>query len=311
MRLQANERLYFLAFDHRAAFARAVFEVDAPTAEQERAMAAAKRLIFTGVERAIERSTVAAGTAGVLVDERYGADVALAAKSAGVAVAMPLEAPDCDLFEFAYGDAFGEHLEAFAPDFAKVLVRYNIDGDRGGNAEQAATLAGLSAWLRVRGLAFLFELIVTPTDRQLSTCGGDPERFERERRPELIRNAIADLQAAGVEPDVWKLEGIDTVADATSVVAQARGGVGREDVACVVLGAGAGEQRVAHWLRVAAAIEGFAGFAIGRSIWRDPVRKRLAGMIDEAEAADRIAAGYGRFVRLFEEAATVERSPAV
>jgi myo-inositol catabolism protein IolC len=310
MRLQANERLYFLAFDHRAAFARAVFDVDAPTAEQECAMAAAKRLIFTGVERAIEQSTVAAGTAGVLVDERYGADVALAAKSAGVASRCRSRRPT-----------------ATCSSLPMRCVRRTPRGVRSGFRQGPRALrrrwrprrqrrAGRNAGRAVGMVARPRARVPVRADRDadrspLSTCGGDPERFERERRPELIRNAIADLQAAGVEPDVWKLEGIDTVADATSVVAEARGGVGREDVACVVLGAGAGEQRVAHWLRVAAAVEGFAGFAIGRSIWRDPVRKRLAGMIDEAEAADRIAAGYGRFVRLFEEAAPVERSPAV
>jgi myo-inositol catabolism protein IolC len=296
--------LYFLAFDHRGVFARSVLDAEGePTPAQEATIVAAKQVIFDGVLRAAEIGDVPPGQLGVLVDELYGASVARAASEAGIVLTMPVEEPDREIFDFAYGEQFGAHVEAFAPDFAKVLVRWNADGDADGNAVQAARLLELSRWLRAHGRRFLFELIVAPTAGQLDAAGGERLRFELEQRPQLIRRAIAEVQAAGIEVDVWKLEGLDEVADAEAVVAQARSGAGREGVVCTVLGAGAGHERVDRWLRVAAAVDGFVGFAIGRSIWRDPLRAQLAGELTREQAAEQIAERYLRFVRLYREQA--------
>jgi myo-inositol catabolism protein IolC len=292
--------LYMLAFDHRGVFARTVFDTTGePTPEQETAMVDAKHLIFEGVRRAAQAGAVPAGQAGVLVDELYGAHAALAAKANGIVLVMPVEAPDRELFEFAYGADWRAHVEAFEPDFAKVLVRYNADGDAAGNALQAQRLAELSRWLRETGRKLLFELIVAPTHAQIASAGGDPERFEREQRPALIVAAMAALQDAGVEPDIWKIEGLDNLLDAEAAATQARTGDGRAGVACTILGAGAPDARVDHWLRTAAAVDGFLGFAIGRSIWRDAVRAYLDDTLDRDAAAQRIADNYLRFVDVF------------
>lgn len=296
--------MFLLAFDHRGVFARTIFGTTGePTPEQEAQMVLAKSVIYDGVRRAAQLRALPAGQAGVLVDELYGAQVARDAKADGIVLVMPVEAPDRALFDFAYGEDWRAHVEAFAPDFAKVLVRYNADGDAAGNAEQAARLAELSSWLRETGRRFLFELIVAPTDAQLAQAGGDATRFELEQRPALIVRAIRELQDAGVEPDVWKLEGLDRPEDARAAAAQARSGEGREGVVCTILGAGAPDDRVDHWLRTAAATDGFAGFAIGRSIWADAVREHLAGTLDRATAAERIATNYLRFVDVFRDAA--------
>ncbi|MBB4660456.1 2-deoxy-5-keto-D-gluconate 6-phosphate aldolase domain-containing protein [Conexibacter arvalis] len=294
-------RLFFLAFDHRAVFARSVLDADGePTPEQEATIAAAKEVIFDGVRAAAARGAVPAGELGVLVDELYGAAVARAARADGVVLTMPVEEPDRAVFDFTYGAEWRAHVEAFEPDFAKVLVRWNPDGDAEGNAVQAARLRELSQWLRATGRRFLFELIVDPTEAQLAAAGGDRLRFELEQRPELIRRTIAAVQAAGIEVDVWKLEGLDERADAEAVVAQARSGEGREGVVCTILGAGAGRERVERWLQVAAEVAGFVGFAIGRSIWRDPLRAHLAGELERAQAAEQIADRYLRFVAHYE-----------
>lgn len=292
--------MYFLAFDHRGVFARTVFgTAGEPTPEQEAQMVLAKSVIYDGVRRAAQLRALPAGQAGVLVDELYGAPVARDAKADGIVLVMPVEAPDRALFAFAYGDGWRAHVEAFEPDFAKVLVRYNADGDDEGNAVQAARLAELSSWLRETGRKLLFELIVPATDAQMTAVDGDALRYELEQRPASIVRAISELQAAGVEPDIWKLEGLDAAEDAAAAAAQARSGADRADVALTILGAGASDDRVDHWLRVAAATPGFIGFAIGRSIWADAVRAHLAGDADRAAAAERIATNYLRFVDVF------------
>jgi myo-inositol catabolism protein IolC len=289
--------LYSLAFDHRGVFRRELFGIDGePDAAQEAAIADAKSVIFDGVEAALASGEVAAEAVGILVDERHGAEIARRARERGISLAMPVERSDRDLFEFEYGDEFAEHIERFDPDFAKVLVRLNPDGDAAGNELQLERLRELSEYLRRSGRGLMFELIVTPTAPQLAAVAGDRDRFTSELRPELIVRAIAAAQEAGVEADVWKLEGVDAAADAEAIVSQARSGPAREGVGCIVLGAGASRKRVEHWLGVAAAVEGFNGFAIGRSIWAEPLRAQLAGEIDREQAAARIAARYLDFI---------------
>jgi 5-dehydro-2-deoxygluconokinase len=305
MGLGYQGRLYILAFDHRASFSRGMFGIEGePTAEQTKQIADAKLLIYEGLVAATESGEVAAGDVGVLVDEQFGGEVPRLARERGMVLAMSVEKSGQKLFDFEYGDGFGEHIDRFDPYFSKVLVRYNPEDDAGGNRVQLGRLKRLADWLHERDHRFLFEMLVPATDDQLGRVDGDERRYEAELRPGLIARGIAEAQEFGVEVDVWKLEGVDSTADAEALVRQARSGDGREGVVCVLLGAGADDHRVESWLGVVGATEGFSGFAIGRSIWREPLRASLAGEIDRDEAANRIAQDYLRFVRVYERAAS-------
>jgi myo-inositol catabolism protein IolC len=305
MTLGYEGRLYFLAFDHRGGPVRALFGIDGePDARQIARIAFAKLLVFEGLVSAIESGAVPAREAGVLVDERFGGGVPRLARERGITLAMPVEKTEQEVFEFEYGDRFGDHIELFDPDFSKVLVRLNPDGDTEGNRRQLERLRRLADWLHERDRKLLFELLVPPTDWQLAAVGGDLRAYEAELRPELIRRGIAEVQEHGVEVDVWKLEGVETVVDAEAVARQARSGSGRDQVTCILLGAGAGEERVERWLAVTACAEGFSGFAIGRSIWSEPLRAYLGGEVGRGEAARRIGARYLRFIEVEVEART-------
>ena len=61
---------------------------------------------------------------------------------------------------------------------------------------------------------------------------------------------------------------------------------------CVVLGRGGDEAKVIHWLRTGADVPGFVGFAVGRTIWWNPLEEWLAGAIAD-EVAATIAATTG------------------
>ena len=115
------------------------------------------------------------------------------------------------------------------------------------------------------------------TDDQLESVGGDDDRYDAELRPELMRRAIEELQDAGIEVDIWKIEGVDERSDAEMLAKQSRKGEGREGVVCVLLGRGASDEKVDEWLRAASPVEGFVGFAIGRSIWWDALKGFLDG----------------------------------
>jgi myo-inositol catabolism protein IolC len=241
---------------------------------------------------------------GCLVDEQFGAPKRIPqhAKENGLVLAMPVEKSGQNEFDFQYGDEFGDHIEQFDPDFAKVLVRYNPDGDREMNARQTERLKRLADWLHERDRKFLFELLVPAEDHQLEQVGGDGDRYDAELRPDLMRRTIIEFQDAGVEADIWKIEGIDTQEDCDLIARTARRD-SRDGVVCVVLGRGADDAKVEHWLRQGAPVEGYAGFAIGRTIWWDALKGFVDGNIEREDAAQQIADNYRRFVQVYEEAA--------
>jgi len=214
---------------------------------------------------------------------------------------MPAERSGQAMFDFQYGDDFGEHILRFDPAFTKVLVRYNPDGNHAENATQVAKLKRLSDWLHEHERKFLFELLVPAEDTQLQTVGGSTDRYDAELRPELMRRTIAEIQDSGIEVDIWKIEGVDERSDCEMLVSQARTG-GRDGVVCVVLGRGANDAKVDHWLAQAAPVDGFVGFAIGRSIWWDPLKAYVDGKIERAAGARKIAENYLRFVKVYERA---------
>jgi 5-dehydro-2-deoxygluconokinase len=296
-----DQKLFILAFDHRGSFQKKFFGIEGdPDSEQTAIIADAKHLIFEGMLQAVAAGADPSVT-GVLVDEQFGSDVPQQARAAGLRLAMPAERSGQDLFDFQYGDDFGAHIERFDPDFTKVLVRYNPDGERSANEGQLAKLRRLSDWLKERDRRFLFELLVPAEQSQLISVGGDSERYDTELRPELMRRAIAEIQDAGIEVDVWKIEGVDARSDCEMLVAQTRSG-GRDGVVCVVLGRGADDAEVDHWLQQAAPVEGFVGFAIGRSIWWDPLKAYVDGKIERSAGARTIAENYLRFVSVYERA---------
>jgi myo-inositol catabolism protein IolC len=298
-----DKKLYILAFDHRGSFQTKFFGIEGePDDEQTAMIADAKHLIFEGLSQAVTAGADPAVT-GVLVDEQFGSTVPEEAREKGLELAMPAERSGQSMFDFQYDEDFGEHIEKFDPDFTKVLVRYNPDGDSSANREQLTKLERLSDWLKDRDRKFLFELLVPAENVHLQAVDGDTARYDAELRPELMRRAIAEIQDGGIEVDVWKIEGVDERSDCEMLVTQARSG-GRDGVVCVVLGRGADDAKVDHWLRQAAPVEGFVGFAIGRSIWWDPLKAYVDGKIERSAGARKVAENYLRFVKVYEGAET-------
>jgi 5-dehydro-2-deoxygluconokinase len=296
-------KLYILAFDHRGSFQKKFFGIEGdPDPEQTAMIADAKHLIFEGLQQAVTAGADPSVT-GVLVDEQFGGTVPEEARAQGLKLAMPAERSGQNMFDFQYGEDFGEHILKFGPDFTKVLVRYNPEGNASENREQLKKLKRLSDWLSEHERKFLFELLVPAEETQLQAVGGDSERYDTELRPALMRGAIAEIQDAGIEVDIWKIEGVDERSDCETLVAQARAG-GRDGVVCVVLGRGADDAKVDHWLAQAAPVDGFVGFAIGRSIWWEPLKAYVDGKIDRATGARKIAENYLRFVAVYERAKT-------
>jgi myo-inositol catabolism protein IolC len=298
MSLGYNHPLYLLPFDHRHSYVSGIFQLDSPlTAAQRRAVIESKHVIYDGFRCALgDELTV--DTAGVLVDEEFGTPILRDANRCGYVTAVSTERSGSAEFEFEYGSAFAAHIEAFQPTFAKALVRYNPEGDVALNARQTARLKQLSNYCRAVGQRFMFELLVPATPAQMERSGADQETYDRSLRPALTLQAIRTLQDAGVEPDIWKIEGLDRREDCEQIVALARR-EGRDEVGCIVLGRHADDEKIVSWLRTAASVPGFIGFAVGRTTFWDAVSDYVKKRTTRSEAAARIALRYRKWARAF------------
>jgi myo-inositol catabolism protein IolC len=281
--------LFVLAFDHRTSLMRSFFGVQGEPTDADVARASiAKRVIWDGLARAIDEDRVPLAQAAALVDATYGIDVIASARSAGVRVAVPVEASGRTELAFEQLE-WRDRLDSLDPAWAKVLVRYNPEGDAEMNARQRVALGALTDHCRVTDRGLMLELLVPPEPRH------DPARYDDEVRPGLMVRAIEELRLDGIEADVWKLEGLERTGDCERVAAAAQ-------ATCVVLGRGADRDAVDRWLRAGAGVEGFDGFAIGRSIWWAALERLFAGELDESSAAARIADEYARFVGVYLDA---------
>lgn len=299
MNLGYDKALYLLPFDHRHSYVKSLFKLDPPlSAEQTARVCDSKQLIYEGFLAAVEKG-VPRLAGGILVDEEFGTGILRDARRRGFVTALSTEQSGSEEFEFEYGADFAHHIESFEPTFAKALVRYNVEGDEELNRRQAVRLKQLSDHCQRSRRRFMFELLVPATQAQLQRNDGDKNAYDRDLRPTLMQEAIRQLQNVGVEPDVWKVEGVAQSGDCQRIVAAARCD-GRDTVGCIVLGRGADAAKVRHWLATAAAVPGFIGFAVGRTTFWDALVDWQAQTKTRSEAVEQIAARMLDWVRTFE-----------
>lgn len=300
--------LYLLPFDHRHSYVAGMFHLTGQlTAQQHRMVADSKRVIYDGFLDAAGRD-VSIGSAGVLVDEEFGAEILRGAVANGHVTALPVEKSGSAEFELEYGEAFAQHIAAFSPTFAKALVRYNPEDDPAMNDRQIARLRRLSEYCQSAGQLFMFELLVPPTDAQRHRAEALETDYDMWMRPELTVRAITTLQDAGIEPDIWKVEGLDRRQDCERVAAAARRG-GRDEVSCIVLGSGADPRSVSRWLETAASVAGFVGFAVGRTTFWDPIADFVAKRATRQAAVSRISRRFREWMEIFERARARDKVP--
>jgi 5-dehydro-2-deoxygluconokinase len=290
-----TKKLAILPFDHRASYISGLFGWKEPlNVEQALTVAESKRVIYEGFQKA----RIPKEEAGILVDEQYGVGILRDAVQQGTITAVSVETSGQDEFDFVYGDDFAHHIEAIQPTFAKVLVRYNPEGDRAMNQRQTQRLKRLSDYLHQSHHLFLFELLVPAESQQLEYVDQNKDAYDTQLRPRLMVQAIEELRQAGVQPDVWKIEGLDQRTDCEKIVEVAHRN-GGQNVGLIVLGRGASQERVIHWLQTAASVPGFIGFAVGRtSFWKAVVDFEAKRLSLEA-AATQIAQNFEEWNRYF------------
>jgi 5-dehydro-2-deoxygluconokinase len=296
-----DKPLYILPFDHRGSFVTKMFGWHGGlTPEQIAEIAAAKQVIYDGFKAAVAAG-VSQDKAGILVDEQFGAAILRDARENGFVTACPAEKSGQDEFDFEFGADFARHIENFHPTFCKVLVRYNPEGDASLNQRQSARLKQLSDYLHGKSQSrFMFELLVPAEQAQLERLKGDKKSYDLTLRPRLMVQAVTQMQDAGVEPDVWKIEGLDRREDCEEIVSAANR-AGRDKVGCIILGRGEDDKKVREWLTTAAGVKGFIGFAVGRTDFWEPLVNFLAKKTTRENAVAEIARRYHEFANIFEK----------
>ena len=292
--------LYILAFDHRGTLTKGLLGVEGrpPTEEESGKVSSMKEIIFDGFLEA-KNSGISGGDPAILVDETFGTQVQEKAKELGIKFAAPVEKSGQKVFDFEYGDNFGEKIKEVNADFVKILVRWNPSDDSETRQTQGERIKTLSDWLEENERKFLLEFLVPATEEQLSSVEGEQARYDSEIRPKLAVQVVEEMRERGADPDIWKIEGLDTREDCENISKIITDG-GRENVIAVVLGRGADDKKVNEWLTAGSSVDGYKGFAIGRSIFWNSIKGWHAGEKSRDEAVSEIANSYLRFISVYQ-----------
>ena len=295
-----SQDLYILAFDHRGTITKGLLgvEVREPTQNEANKVSEMKQIIFDGFLKANEYG-ITGGDPAILVDETFGLEVQQKAKEMNIKFAAPVEKSGQKVFDFEYGDQFGEKINEVGADFVKILVRWNPDDEEEIRETQGNRIKELSDWLTENDKKFLLEFLVPATEEQLASVENDQARYDSEIRPKLAVKVVEEMRERGADPDIWKIEGLDTPEDCEKVAHAIRTG-DREDVIAVVLGRGASDEKVNEWLRAGSSVEGYKGFAIGRSIFWDALKSFHEEEKSREEAVEEIAQSYLGFLSVYQ-----------
>ena len=295
-----SEDLYILAFDHRGTITKGLLGVEGrePTEEEANKVSEMKQIIFDGFLKANE-SGITGGDPAILVDETFGLEVQQKAKEMNIKFAAPVEKSGQKVFDFEYGNQYGEKINEVGADFVKILVRWNPDDDEGTRETQGNRVKELSDWLSKNDKKFLLEFLVPATEEQLASVENDQARYDSEIRPKLAVKVVQEMRERGADPDIWKIEGLETVEDCENVAAAIKTG-DRENVMAVVLGRGASDEKVNEWLRAGSSVDGYRGFAIGRSIFWNALKGYHEGEKTKDEAVEEIAESYLGFLSVYQ-----------
>ncbi len=291
-----TKHLYILPFDHRNTFAKSMYHVQELSLEQQAEVTNFKLLIYKAFKWALSNG-VSKEDAAILVDDELGMPVLEEAKKDNIIVLYTLEKSGTNALEMVHDD-WRERVLSYKPAFCKMLVRYNPDDPISEREAKLLVLKSVSEFVHTNNFKFLLEPLIPATQSQLQLVNGDQDKYDSLVRPDLTVKMIAEMQEKGIEIDVWKLEGMEQKQDYEKVIIQAKS-MGRDNVGVVVLGRGAGVEKVNEWLRIGASVQGVIGFAVGRTVFWESLEKVRAKTISEEQAVEEIGKNFLSFYNIF------------
>lgn len=267
--------LGILAFDHRA-------QMEEVCREPAR-ISYAKRLIAQGAHR----GALGAGLAAphVIVDGRYGSEVLARLGGTGSFLARPIELPGSRPVAFEGGGDVAFTLSRWPQEHVvKCLVHYSVEDEQSMKAAQEVRVRALWDACQKTGHELMLEVII-PSDDAFGAWG--------------IENVMRRFYTLSIRPDWWKISPPRDL-DGWAAVAEV---VGKHDPHCrgvLVLGQDVDAVVLEKHIALAAEAPVCRGFAIGRTIWREPFERWLSNGDDDAFTRD-VAAGYARFLEIWRQ----------
>jgi len=293
-----NKKLFILPFDHRSSFIKLFGFINPELVSKEKGtIYLAKEIIYEAFKKAILEG-IPKEEAAILLDEEYGDKILKDAIEQKYNVILTTEKSGQKEFSLEYGDEFKKHIEKYRPNFVKALIHYNPDDDPLSKMRQQQKLQILNDYCHQNSYKFLLEVLISPTEQQLNNVGGNIEIYDRETRPNLTAKSIEELQNSNIEPDVWKIEGMETEDSYKIVSIQARKEA-RSNVGIVILGRAENAEKVEKWIEVGRKINGIIGFAVGRTIFWQPLIEYKNGRMGEEDTIQSIKNGFLHFYNIF------------
>ena len=285
-----QKQLYILPFDHRASFFRDLFGWKEPLSKaQQNKVKEAKQIIWYAFVRVWAKCKGRCkGDMGILVDEEFGTDILKAAKKLGAVRILTTEKSGQNIFDFEFGTKFGQHILKFKPEYAKVLVRYNPVNKKD-NLVQLKRLKIMSDFCHKNKIGFLFELLVPASPEQVKKFA---KSYDFKARPALSVQAIKEISSYGIKPDIWKLEAMPRNYWPKIIKVAGKANI-------VVLGRAGSKAVVSQWLKTAAQFKPIIGFAVGRTIFFQPLEQWRDKKISKNEAINLVAKNFEYFIKLW------------
>lgn len=292
------------AIDHRGSFKRLLLQLGADVSPQARSRL--KLTVWKSIEAVLARVPTAARTA-ILIDRGHPR-VANEASEAGVGVAVALEASgQPTLRAEAAPDTLKRDLWAMRADMGKALLRWNPDDSVSRKRSQLAVLRELEAVTADAGVELLLELLISRPERAASA--GTARLRGQAWLPHRQYRAVEEILDSGVIPAAWKIEGHGDSEAAAALAALVTSA--RPDACMLVLGGGAEISGLPKLFACAAKSQCFNGFAVGRSIWQNPLAACCRGEIAAEEARRAIGDNFISVIDAFESACSPEHQAAL
>ncbi|MFA5207895.1 MAG: DUF2090 domain-containing protein [Candidatus Paceibacterota bacterium] len=278
-----KQELLILPFDHRSSFLRDILCLSAkPDKKQIETVKELKKIIFDGFLLTTNKEK----SFGILVDEEYGEDILKEAKEKKIITCLPVEKSGEKTLKLNYPKNFEEHIDKFNPDFVKILIRYN-PLNKADNQKQLKVLSQINDFCQKRKYKVILELLVPPAKKDLNL-----KNYEKEIRAERTVGSINEIKEK-IKVNIWKLEGFEK--DQWKEVIKAT----NKDSKIIFLGRGEDKKKVIKWIKAAAVNKEIIGFAIGRTIFLETLKKYYSKKISKEKAIKTIASNFSSFVKLW------------
>ncbi len=293
--MKAPKNLFVLPFDHQTGLWKAFGWSEPITDEQNALMIETRDITYEGYQYGLSLGIPASDTA-ILTDDIYGKNVIDNAKKNSHPLIYTLEKSGQPSLVFQHDD-WQDRVLKNKPEWIKTLVRYNPEANR---ADLDATLVNakiVSDFAKAHNIPYMIEPLVQPTDTQKEIAD-----FDHTMRPDLTVRMINEIYEAGIFPTVWKIEGSDDIEfynkSANAIAAH------DTNARIVVLGRNETIETVSTWMATGAQNDYVIGFAVGRTVFLDAIKKYISKEMTRDQAVQQIGENFYKIYKAFTNAKT-------